>query len=172
MVRRLFLDLVRCDRERRSHGLAYNRVVANSGIVRLVADDAALRTAVEAAMRHLDGVRDGPAGATRSVAELIESLGPELQRGPVAPEIAVAGLARRVDGGLVGSAGPRYFGFVTGGALPAALAADWLASAWDQNAFSPVSSPAASAVETVVAAWLLDLLGLPAGASVGLVTGA
>ena len=123
-------------------------------------------------MSHLERVSDGPAGATRSVAELVESLGPELQHEPVAPEIAVAGLARAVEGGLVGSAGPRYFGFVTGGALRAALAADWLASAWDQNSFSPVSSPAAAAVETVVAAWLLDLLGLPAHASVGLVTGA
>ena len=131
-----------------------------------------MRTAVEAAMRHLDGVGERPAGATRSVAQLVESLGPELAHEPVAPEIAIMGLVRAVDGGLVGSAGPRYFGFVTGGALPAALAADWLVSAWDQNSFSPVSSPAAAAVETVVAAWLLDLLGLPAGASVGLVTGA
>ena len=69
------------------------------------------------------------------------------------------------------SAGPRYFGFVTGGALPAALAADWLAATWDQNAHMWVGSPAASIVEEVVEDWVLSLLGLPMDASVGLVTG-
>jgi len=72
--------------------------------------------------------------------------------------------------GLVASAGPRYFGFVTGGALPAALAADWSVSAWDQCAAFHSLSPAA-AIEEVTAAWILDLLGLPATASVGFVTG-
>ena len=81
-------------------------------------------------------------------------------------------LVAGVDPGLVASAGPRYFGFVTGGALPAALAADWMAAAWDQNGFSYVASPAAAVVEEVVEGWLLDVLGLPATASVGLVTGA
>ena len=81
-------------------------------------------------------------------------------------------LVAGVDPGLVASAGPRYFGFVTGGALPAALAADWMAAAWDQNGFSYVASPAAAVVEEVVEGWLLDVLGLPPTASVGLVTGA
>ncbi len=80
----------------------------------------------------------------------------------VAPEQVVEELARDATPGLVASPGPRYFGFVTGGALPAALGADWLASAWDQNAFSAVSSPAASVVEEVACGWLLDVLGLPA----------
>ena len=80
-------------------------------------------------------------------------------------------LARVVDPGLVASAGPRFFGFVTGGTLPAALAADWLTSVWDQNAGLYVESPAASVVEDVVAGWLLELLGLPPTASVGFVTG-
>ena len=81
-------------------------------------------------------------------------------------------LVAGADPGIVASAGPRYFGFVTGGALPAALAADWLASAWDQNAHMWVGSPAASVVEEVVEDWVLSLLGLPSTASVGLVTGA
>ena len=73
-------------------------------------------------------------------------------------------LVAGADPGIVASAGPRYFGFVTGGALPAALAADWLTSTWDQNAHMWVGSPAASVVEEVVEDWVLSLLGLPASA--------
>ena len=80
-------------------------------------------------------------------------------------------LARDADPGSSAIAGPRYFGFVIGGSLPAALAADWLTSTWDQNAGLYAVGPAASVVEEVVGAWLVDLLGLPAGTSVGLTTG-
>ena len=73
--------------------------------------------------------------------------------------------------GLVAMPSGRFFGWVIGGVLPAALAADWLTSVWDQNAGLLVSSPAAAAVERVASEWLLDLLGLPAGAAVGYVTG-
>lgn len=83
----------------------------------------------------------------------------------------LARLIAQVDPGLVASAGPRCFGFVTGGVLPVALAADRLASIWDQNAFGHITSPAASAIEDAAAAWLLELLGLPHAASVGFVTG-
>jgi len=71
----------------------------------------------------------------------------------------------------VASAGPRYFGFVIGGALPVAVAADWLTSAWDQNGGGYVASPALSVAEEVAAGWVRDLLGLPAGCGVGFVTG-
>ena len=74
--------------------------------------------------------------------------------------------------GIVGSQTGRYFGFVFGSALPAAVAADWMATAWDQNGFSVVTSPAAAAAEAVAADWIADLLGLPAGVSSGFVTGA
>lgn len=73
--------------------------------------------------------------------------------------------------GLVASAGPRYFGFVIGGSLDAALVADVLTAGWDQNAFNETLSPAAIAVEDVAGRWLKELLGLPASASVGFVTG-
>ena len=75
------------------------------------------------------------------------------------------------DPGLVATAGPRYFGFVVGGASPATTAADMLAAGWDQIAFNAVTSPAAVAAETAAGTWLKDLLGLPASASVGFVTG-
>ena len=83
----------------------------------------------------------------------------------------IADLVRCAEPGIVASTGPRYFGFVIGGSLPVATAADWLTSAWDQNSGIYAASPAASVVEEAAAGWLLELLGLPAGASVGFVTG-
>src|SRR5262249_53334969 len=80
-------------------------------------------------------------------------------------------LVRDVEGGLMGSTGGRFFGWVIGGTLPAALAADWLTSAWDQNAASNLTAPAEAVVEEVTGAWLKELLGLPAAASFGFVTG-
>jgi glutamate/tyrosine decarboxylase-like PLP-dependent enzyme len=81
-------------------------------------------------------------------------------------------LATLAEPGIVGSAGSRFFGFVVGGSLPAALAVDWLTSTWDQNAGLSSMAPAAAAVEAVAGEWLVDLLGLPVGSSVGFVTGA
>jgi glutamate/tyrosine decarboxylase-like PLP-dependent enzyme len=74
--------------------------------------------------------------------------------------------------GTVASAGPRYYGFVTGGSFPVAMATDWLAGAWDQNAGLNVMSPVAGAVEAIAADWLLEILELPRSAGVGFVTGA
>jgi glutamate/tyrosine decarboxylase-like PLP-dependent enzyme len=95
-----------------------------------------------------------------------------LQEQPMDPGAVLDELVAGVDPGLVASAGPRYFGFVTGQALPAARGADMLAAVWDQNAFSYVSSPAAAVVEEIAERWVLDVLGLPSTASVGFVTGA
>ena len=71
----------------------------------------------------------------------------------------------------VATTGPRYFGFVTGGVVPAALGASWLASLWDQNAFSAISSPAAARIEEIALRWTLDVLGLPADTAAAFVTG-
>jgi glutamate/tyrosine decarboxylase-like PLP-dependent enzyme len=91
---------------------------------------------------------------------------------PVDPLAVLDTLSRLMDEGSVATPGPRYFGFVTGGSYPVAVAADWLVSAWDQNAGLHATSPAMAHLEDITAAWLLDLFGLPHGASVGFVTGA
>jgi glutamate/tyrosine decarboxylase-like PLP-dependent enzyme len=94
-----------------------------------------------------------------------------LPDGPTAAGIVIDDLVAAIDPALVATAGPRYFGFVVGGASDAATAADMLAVGWDQVAFNAVSSPAAAVVEDVAGTWLKDLLGIPASASFGFVTG-
>ncbi len=103
---------------------------------------------------------------------LRSSFGGELQDEPRAAVDVFDELVKAADAGLVGTVGPRFFGFVTGGALPAATAADVLAAGWDQCAFNATLSPAALAAEHVAGTWAKELLGVPSGASVGFVTGA
>jgi glutamate/tyrosine decarboxylase-like PLP-dependent enzyme len=95
----------------------------------------------------------------------------ELPDGPAAPEEVFEELVAAATPGLMASAGPRYFGFVTGGSLDAALVADLMVVGWDQLAFNAISSPASVLFEEVAGTWLKQLLGLPADASVGFVTG-
>lgn len=96
----------------------------------------------------------------------------DLQAKPFPPEQVIDELIAAAEPGLVATAGPRYFGFVTGGALPAATAAEILTTGWDQNAFNPILSPAAAAAERAAGGWLKALLGIPDSASVGFVPGA
>jgi glutamate/tyrosine decarboxylase-like PLP-dependent enzyme len=131
-----------------------------------------LGEAFDQALAYLEGLPGRPVPARAGLAELRAALGGPLPERPLDPREVVAELAAAAEPGVVASAGGRYFGFVVGGATPAALAADWLTSAWDQNAGLYVLGPAASVVEEVAGAWLAELLGLPAGVSVGLVTGA
>jgi len=116
-------------------------------------------------------VGNRPVGARASREELLEALSGPLPEKGEDPALALESFARAADPGLVASAGPRYFGFVTGSGLPQAVAADWLVSAWNQNASFQIASPAAAAVEEVAIGWLLELLGLPPGVSCGFVTG-
>ena len=98
------------------------------------------------------------------------ALGP-LPDGPTPASVVIDELVDAVEPALVATTGPRYFGFVVGGALDAATAADVLTSGWDQPAFNAFTSPGAAVVEDVAGRWLIELLGLPAGASFGFVTG-
>ena len=131
----------------------------------------ALRLAYDAARAFRASLPGRPVGATASLAELRAALGHPLpERGLPAVEV-IRDLVRDADPGLVAEPGPRYFGFVIGGSSEAAVAADWLSSAWDQNSGLYATSPALAVVEEVAARWLVDLFGLPAGTSTGFVTG-
>jgi glutamate/tyrosine decarboxylase-like PLP-dependent enzyme len=134
--------------------------------------DAALRRAVEMGIEFLDGLDERHVGATAAASEVRARLPRSLPDAGQDPITVLEELATAVEPALVASAGPRYFGFVIGGALPAALAADLLAGAWSQNAALHASSPAAAAAEGIAGEWMLDLLGLPADATFGLPTGA
>lgn len=134
--------------------------------------DAALARASAIARAWLAGVDADRVGPTASLDELRSRLGGPLPEAGEDPVATVEALAEAADGGVVRSTGPRYFGFVIGGSLPAALAADWLAGAWDQNAALYVSGPSAAVAEEVAAAWAAELLGLPPGVSAGFTTGA
>jgi glutamate/tyrosine decarboxylase-like PLP-dependent enzyme len=132
----------------------------------------ALECAAEIGLEYLRGLPDRRVGARADAATIRDALGRALPEQGTDPVAVVEELAAAVDPGLVASLGPRYFGFVIGGQLPASAGADWLTTAWGQNAVVHVASPAGAAVEEVAGAWMLDLLGLPSDASVGLPTGA
>ncbi len=131
-------------------------------------DDAASRAA-----RYVNdiGNRHAIAPPPEDIARL-DALGGELNDAPVDPTEVIALLDDCGSPATIASTGPRYFGFVTGGSLPASMAANWLAGAWDQNAALFVQSPVSSRLEEISSAWLLDLLALPASCGMGFVTGA
>lgn len=130
-----------------------------------------LRSAAVRAADYRRKVADASVFPTNLDVDALRSALGALPDAPTPASMVITELADIIEPALVASAGPRYFGFVTGGALGAATAADILAAGWDQNAFNAVASPAAAIVEDVAGAWLKDLLGLPSDASFGLVTG-
>jgi glutamate/tyrosine decarboxylase-like PLP-dependent enzyme len=137
--------------------------------------NSAYRDSLELAFRHsvdhLSGLDRRSVAATANLDELRNRLGKSLADDGLEPQQVITELVDDVAGGIIGSAGGRYFAGVVGGSLPAALAADWLAAAWDQNAVLYATSPAASIVEENVGAWLKEIFGIPAGASFALLTG-
>jgi glutamate/tyrosine decarboxylase-like PLP-dependent enzyme len=132
----------------------------------------ALDNAARHAARWLDSLATRPVPPRASALEVVKELGTELPAGPTPANEVIDLLASACDPGLTAMPSGRFYGMVIGGSHPAALAADWLVSAWDQNAVLRAVSPAHAAVEDVTSAWLLDLLGLPETSGVGFVTGA
>ena len=134
--------------------------------------DEALIRAAQHAKKWLGAVRTRPVGPRVTADEMHAAFGGDLpvQGSPAAA--VIDRMAALAEPGLMAIGSGRFFGWVMGGTLPAGLAADWLVSAWDQNAGMRGPTPAVAAMEEVAAQWLLELLHLPAGADVGFVTGA
>jgi glutamate/tyrosine decarboxylase-like PLP-dependent enzyme len=123
------------------------------------------------ATHYLETIADRHVGSLATAEELRQQLGVPLSDAGEPDTVVIDALAMAGALGTVATQGPRYHGFVVGGSVPAATAADWLVSAWDQNAGVFVLSPVVSVVEDITAGWLKDLAGLPAGWSTGFVTG-
>ncbi|SDK03885.1 Glutamate or tyrosine decarboxylase [Cryobacterium psychrotolerans] len=132
----------------------------------------ALERAKAHAMDWLSSVPERPVGPRIGVGELAARLSMALQDQPMDPADVIDELAAVAEPGLMAMPSGRFFGWVIGGTLPAAMAADWLVSAWDQNAALRFATPATAAFEEAAGAWLIELLGLPYDADVGFTTGA
>jgi glutamate/tyrosine decarboxylase-like PLP-dependent enzyme len=130
-----------------------------------------LQRTAEIASSYLDSLDERPVGPVATVDELRVALGGPLPEQPSDALDVIEKLARDVDPGLMGTTSGRFFGFVIGGAMPVTVAADWLASTWDQNSPLTLPMPAMGVVEEVAGDWLKDLLGLPETATFGFVTG-
>lgn len=132
--------------------------------------------ALAAAARHatawLGSLSDRPVGPAVGAHRLTAAFGGPLPRKGMPAEDVVDLLAKTAEPGLMAMPSARFFGWVIGGTLPAALASDWLVSAWDQNACLRYAAPAVAAIEEGAGSWLLELLGLPGQSDVGFVTGA
>ncbi|MBI3892440.1 MAG: aspartate aminotransferase family protein [Candidatus Wallbacteria bacterium] len=132
---------------------------------------AGLHTVADQASEFLESLSTRHACGTITPMELFRAMDRPFPEDGSPADLVIRELINDVERGLVASASPRYFGFVVGGATRASLMADWLTSAWDQNAQVYTTSPAAATAEVIVARWLIELLGLPAQSSVGFVTG-
>ena len=136
-----------------------------------ILDHAVLRRAADHAEKFLESLPERPVRATATRDELMALLASPFAERSESAEKVIDVMAKAGEVGAVGSAGPRYFGFVIGGSLPVAVGADWLTSAWDQNTGLYAVSPLMSVLEDVAAHWLLDLFDLPRSSGVGFTTG-
>src|SRR5579864_1154354 len=122
------------------------------------------------ASRYLSSLLERSVVPSPASVAALDQFGGPLPETPADPAQIIALLDDIGSPATVATAGPRYFGFVIGGTLPASLAANWLAGAWDQNGAMQVMSPVAAKLEEIVEAWVVDLLGLPKGTGAGFVT--
>lgn len=129
-----------------------------------------LQATASRAADYLEALDNRPVAPTPQAIQNLKTLEEPLPQQPSEPDEVLTLLDNIGSPATVATAGRRYFGFVVGGTLPAALAANWLAGAWDQNAGLSVLSPIAAKLETVSMGWLLDVLKLPPTAGVGFVT--
>jgi glutamate/tyrosine decarboxylase-like PLP-dependent enzyme len=127
-------------------------------------------TAARAA-RYIAEIDNRPVAPRAETIARLRTLGGPLPEAPSDPAELLALLDEVGSPATVATTGGRYFGFVIGGTLPASLAANWLASAWDQNASLQIMSPVTTKIEEIVQEWVLELLGLPASCGIGFVTG-
>ncbi len=136
------------------------------------ADAAAFDAAAAHAKAYRRAVGAMPVRAERSYAEMRAAFAEPVPEAGLPADAVVEELVRRAEGGLLGMVAPTFHGWVIGASHPAGVAVDWLTSAWGQMCGFADPTPAAAVVEEVAAGWVLDLLGLPAEAGVGFVTGA
>jgi glutamate/tyrosine decarboxylase-like PLP-dependent enzyme len=132
---------------------------------------ATLDRARDHALQWIDSLPDRAVAPTKTANDLLPAFGGRLADEPTDPVAVIDELVAKSEGGIMAMSSGRFFGWVIGGTLPASLGADWLVSAWDQNAAMRYASPATAAIEESAGAWLVDLLGLPAGSDVGFTTG-
>ena len=130
-----------------------------------------LRSTAEHAADYLEAQAERPIRPDATADDILRELDVPLADAPVAPLDVIEAIVRDADQGLMRFGSPRFFGWVVGGTLPAALAADWMAAAWDQNAGGATIAPAVAAMEQVAGRWCVDVLGLPPATSFGFVTG-
>ncbi len=131
----------------------------------------ALEIALQSALEYLEQLESSPVSASATLQELRTRLDKTLNEYAIPAHEVLEDLVRDTRGGLLGSAGGRFFAWAIGGSVPAALGADWLTSAWDQNAALYACAPAAAVVEEVAGAWLKKILGLPTSTSFAFVSG-
>lgn len=130
-----------------------------------------LNIAVKHSQKWLNSIPTRNVNPAKNADEIKEAFTTFLPDGPTEPSLVVEKLASIGEAGLMAIGSGRFFGWVIGGTLPAALGADWLVSAWDQNGATRIVTPTAAAVEEIAAKWLLEILGLPSTADVGFPTG-
>ena len=131
-----------------------------------------LESAAARAIRYLQELPDRRVAPAPEAVAALERFEEALPESPDKAERVIALLDEAGSPATMASAGPRFFGFVIGGSHPVAVAANWLATAWDQNAGAATATPVAARLEQVAGRWLVELFGLPQGTAVGFVTGA